>query len=105
MTEPTTPVSAISLKIPTFWPADPDLWFGKVEAQFSTHGITTESTKYDYIVSALPPDAATIMRDLILSPPADTPYTILKTALIQRTVGSNQQKLQCLLAGVELGDQ
>jgi len=104
MTDPTTPVSAISLKIPTFWPADPDLWFAQVEAQFSTCGITTERTKYNYIVSALPPDAAIIVWDLILSPPADSPYTILKTALIQCTVGSNQQKLQRLLAGVELGD-
>jgi len=41
----------------------------------------------------------------ILSSPADTPYTILKTSHIQSTVGSNQQKLQCLFVSVELGDQ
>ena len=98
-------VSAVAFKIPTFWPADPDLWFAQVEAQFSTRGITVEKTKYEYIVSALAPDTATIVRELILSPPTDAPYATLKAALIKRTAGSNQQKLQRLLTGVELGDQ
>ena len=98
-------VNAISLKLPPFWPTDPDLWFAQVEAQFSTRGITVEKTTYDYIVSVLAPDAATTVRDLILSPPADTPYATLKKELIKGTAGSYQQKLQKLLSGVELGDQ
>lgn len=102
---PVAAVSAISIKLPPFWPSDPDLWFAQVEAQFATRGITVEKTRYDYIVSALAPDAATTVRDLILTPPADNPYTALKKALIKRTVGSNQQKLQQLLNSVELGDQ
>ena len=40
---------------------------------------------------------------LLLS--TDAPYATLKAALIKRTAGSNQQKLQRLLTGVELGDQ
>ncbi len=102
---PVASVSAIAFKIPTFWPADPDLWFAQVEAQFSTRGITVEKTKYDHIVAALASDTATIVRDLILFPPADAPYATLRAALIKRTVGSNQQKLQRLLTCVELGDQ
>ncbi len=47
---------------------------------------------------------ATEVRDLILAPPTDTPYTILKEQLIKRTAGSNQRKLQKLLTEVELGD-
>ena len=106
MTDPSAAsVNAISLKLPPFWPADPDLWFAQVEAQFSTRGITVEKTKFDYIITALAPDTATTVRDLILSPPADSPYAALKKALIKRTVGSNQHKLQRLLGDVELGDQ
>ena len=101
----TATVSAISLKLPPFWPADPDLWFAQVEAQFSTRGITVERTKFDYIVSALSPDTAMEVRDLVLTPPTDDPYTKLKQELIKRTAGSNQQKLHRLLNEVELGDQ
>lgn len=97
-------ISAISLKLPPFWPTDPDLWFAQVEAQFSTRSVTSEKTRYDYIVAALSPDIATEVRDLILTPPRDTPYSTLKRELIKRTAGSNQQKLQKLLNEVELGD-
>lgn len=103
-TAPVT-VSAISLKLPPFWPADPGLWFAQVEAQFATRSITVERTKFDYVIASLSPDTATEVRDLILTPPADIPYTTLKQVLIRRTGGSNQQKLQKLLKDVELGDR
>ena len=101
----TLTVNALSLKLLPFWPADPDLRFAQVEAQFSTRGVTSEKTRYDYIVAALSPDTATEVRDLILTPPTTTPYTTLKKELIRRTTGSNQQKLQKLLNEVELGNR
>ncbi len=81
------------------------MWFAQVEAQFATKGIRVEKTKFDYIVASLSPDTATEVRDLILVPPTRNPYTVLKTALIRRTAGSNQQKLQRLLNELELGDR
>lgn len=104
---PVAPVATISttaLKLPPFWPKDPDTWFAQVEAQFATRGMSVEKTKFDYLVASLSPDAATEVRDLILTPPTATPYTLLKEALIKRFVGSNQQKLQRLLNELELGD-
>ena len=51
------------------------------------------------------PEFAMEVRDLLLKPPTDTPYDILKAALIKRTTASEQRKLQQLISGEELGDR
>ena len=98
-------VSAVALKIPPFWPADPAVWFAQVEAQFSTKGVVQQRTRFDHVVAALAPDVITEVRDVILHPPAERPYDRLKEALIQRTEASEQRRLQQLLTAEELGDR
>ena len=98
-------VSAVSVKIPPFWPADPAVWFAQVEAQFSNRGIVQSRTRFDYIIASLAPEVATEVRDLILHPPENNPYELLKDALIQRTEASEQRRLQQLLTSEELGDR
>ena len=98
-------VSAVSVKIPPFWPADPAVWFAQVEAQFSNRGIVQSRTRFDHIIAALSPEVATEVRDLIFHPPEENPYQLLKDALIQRTEASEQRRLQQLLTSEELGDR
>ena len=102
---PPPAVAAVNVKLPPFWPADPEVWFAQVEAQFTTRRITTQKTMFDHIVASLSPEFATEVRDLILHPPADTPYTTLKEQLVKRTAASEQRKLQQLLNTEELGDR
>ncbi|GFW30354.1 hypothetical protein TNCV_452921 [Trichonephila clavipes] len=62
-------------------------------------------TKSNYIISNLPPEAAAIVRDLIITPDETDPYGAIKAQLIQRTGESSQQEIRKLLTGEELGDR
>ena len=98
-------VEAYAMKIPPFWPADPQIWFVQVEAQFAARGITAQRTMYHHVVGSLSPEIATEIRDLLLHPPGDNPYDVLKLKLIERTSASEQRRLQQLFTAEELGDR
>ena len=96
------PLAAVSVKLPPFWPADPEVWFAQVEAQFTCRGITG---RFDHVISSLNPEFAIEVHDLLLKPPDDHPYDVLKAQLIKRTAATEQRKLQQLISGEELGDR
>ncbi|KAJ8033005.1 hypothetical protein HOLleu_23119 [Holothuria leucospilota] len=98
-------LAALALKLPPFWPKDPTLWFAQVEAQFETRGITSQSTKYAYVVASLSPEFAQEIRELLINPPQQHPYDTIKQELIKRTSESEQKRLQKLLISEELGDK
>lgn len=98
-------VTAVALKLPPFWPQDPEVWFAQVEAQFETRNITQEQTKFAYVVAALTPEYALEVRDLIINPPAQDQYKAFRAELIKRTSESEQKCLHQLLRAEELGDR
>ncbi|GFY55945.1 uncharacterized protein TNIN_406591 [Trichonephila inaurata madagascariensis] len=53
---PATSIARISVKVPPFWQANPEIWFNQMESQFVLAGIRTEITKFHHVVSVLQPE-------------------------------------------------
>lgn len=98
-------VGKVSVRVPPFWPEEPEIWFAQVEGQFSISGITNDATKFNYVISQLDNKFSREVKDVILNPPACDKYGKLKTELIKRLTASNEKKLKQLLMHEELGDR
>ena len=97
--------AAVSLKLPTFWSTQPRAWFIQVEAQFLLRGITDDSTKYTYIVSALDQRTAERLLDVLENPPAKKKYQNLKDHLLATFNLTKRQRASRLLSMSGLGDR
>ncbi|GFX89741.1 retrovirus-related Pol polyprotein from transposon 297 [Trichonephila clavipes] len=73
----TASIARVSVKVPPFWRANPEIWFSQMESQFVLAGITTEIMKFHHVVSALQPEELGIVGDILLNPPAVKPYAAL----------------------------
>ncbi|GBM37945.1 hypothetical protein AVEN_46249-1 [Araneus ventricosus] len=76
-----------AVQIPVYNRSDPALWFIMCESTFKvavTKPITESVTKFNYVVSHLPPEVASLVRDILMNPDATDPYSHLKTELINR---------------------
>lgn len=104
-TAPTASVNAASIKLPEFWTEDPELWFARVEAQFSTRDIKNGDTKFNYVVAALDNATAAEVKSILLNPPAADKYEALRDALMEAFAKSQAQKDAELLGISGLGDR
>ena len=72
---------AVAVKLPPFWPDNIDAWISQVEAQFRIKGVTSQQTKFDYIVQSMSQSEVVKILDLVRSPPSANPYDILRDRL------------------------
>lgn len=77
-------INKISIKLPVFWSNSPSTWFVQAEAQFALAQITSDLTRYNYIISSLPQDIAESVTDILENPPTKNLYNNLKNNLISR---------------------
>ena len=104
--QPPAQVNATAAKLPQFWQGNPEVWFRQIESVFTTRkpAITTQQTRFDYIIQALDNNTAEKVQSLILNPP-EQPYDKLKAALIAAFGKSQAEKDQELLNLNGLGDR
>ncbi|XP_064463463.1 uncharacterized protein LOC135374431 [Ornithodoros turicata] len=71
------------------------------------HGLTVKIPGFGRLTqsSALGPNEAAEVRDIVTVPPTERPYDALKTALTRRTTASEQERLRQLLTAEVLGDR
>ena len=98
-------VNAVALKLPTFWQAQPRVWFTQAEAQFVIRKITDQTTKFYYVVSALDQDTAGRLLDILAGPVTADSYTALKSRLVQTYGLGRRERAAKLLHMPGLGDR
>lgn len=98
-------VNAVSLRLPEFWPEDPELWFTRVEAQFALRNISSDETKFNYVIATLDNNAASEVKSILINPPSHQKYSTIKSALLTAFGKSQLQKDAELLSISGLGDR
>ncbi|GFU47313.1 transposon Ty3-G Gag-Pol polyprotein [Trichonephila clavipes] len=76
------------VEFPLYNTSDPTLWFIMCEITFTLatpKPITESVTKYNYIVANLPPDTASLVRDILMRPDVTDPYAQVRNELINRS--------------------
>lgn len=103
----TTPseIFRVGIRVPPFWPEEPEIWFAQVEGQFAVSNITSDITKFNYVIGQLDHQFSKEVKDIIISPPATDKYDKLKSELIKRLSASQEKKVKQLLMHEELGDR
>lgn len=104
-TETCQNIFKVGIKIPPFWPEEPALWFAQIEGQFALSGITSDLTKFYYVIAQLDHNYAAEVKDIITAPPSDNKYNKLKAELIKRLSDSQERKVKQLLTHEELRDR
>ena len=98
-------VGAVALKLPTFWAAQPHVWYAQAEAQFAVRKITDDTTKYYYVIAALDQQTAGRLLDILAKPPVSNSYVTLKSRLLKTFGLGHQERATKLLHMSGLGDR
>ena len=98
-------VSAVSVKLPPFWPDKAALWFAQAEAQFLLRGITVDQTKFAHVMTMLDSTTAEYAMDIIRAPPENDAYGALKARLTGAYAISEDERAERLLNMTGIGDK
>ncbi|KAL4707188.1 hypothetical protein ACJJTC_009952, partial [Scirpophaga incertulas] len=94
----------VSMKVPSFWPEKPEIWFFQIEAQFMVQKIISEDTKFNHLISQIEPKLVEHLWDIITNSDEISKYTKCKERLLAIYKDSENKRMKTLLTGIELGD-
>ena len=98
-------VTAVSVKLPPFWPDKAVLWFAHAEAQFLLRNIMADKTKFAHILTMLDSKTAEHAMDIIEAPPNEDAYGTLKSRLTGAYAISDPKEAGRLLDMNGIGDK
>lgn len=84
---------------------NPRLWFAALECSFDARNIRKQRSRFCHAVSMLPPDIMQDVEEIILNPPEESPYDVLKEAIIGLLRQSDDKRFHQLMEGQSLGDR
>ncbi|CAE1234403.1 unnamed protein product [Acanthosepion pharaonis] len=85
MTEPIPPTeAALRLELPTY-NANAQTWFIQLDAIFQARHITSQQSKFAFVVEKLPVEVAAEVSGILTSLLPEKPYEVLRQTILQRT--------------------
>jgi hypothetical protein len=102
--QPAGPHTA-AVKLPSFWLAAPEAWFGVAEAQFELRHVADEKTRHYHVLAALPEVTVRAIADLVGGTVPEDAYTQVKRRLLATHALTEFQRLEKLLQLQQLGAQ
>ena len=97
-------ITGVEVRLPPFWTDDPETWFVMVEAAFSLRRVSNK-TKYLNLLTSLPHEVVRSVRDVLPKEPTEDSYENVKKQILGRLTPSNEERINSLLFGCEMGDQ
>ncbi|CAE1299832.1 unnamed protein product [Acanthosepion pharaonis] len=78
-------------------------WFIQLDAIFQARHITSQQSKFAFVVEKLPAEVAAEVADILTSFPTNKPYEVLRQAILHRTGCSEERRIKDLLTNLTLG--
>ncbi len=94
-----------NFKLPEYWDHAPGMWFARAEFRFETAGIFAERQRFAYAIDALNYESLKLVNDLLLQPPAERQYSILKERLLLASQLTAVQMAEKVMKMPDLGDR
>jgi hypothetical protein len=71
-------INRFGIRVPTFWPEKPAVWFAQLKGQFALSNIPKDTTQFYYVISQRDNKQAADVEDVITNPPPTGPYDRMK---------------------------